>query len=248
MAHKGTEQTIIVDEFIWGGDTSSVELNISVAELDTTDLHSTAMEYIAGLAEWRLTQNGYFDGTGTDGFEKELRARFATSGAQVTYLPIRGTTNTPAYVIPDAFNANLPISAEATGLITMNGEWVSTNAGHHGKLVEYNQRYTGAASGTSIDLGSAGSAGGWAYLHVHEIDDSDSGTSTNTEVILQSSADDVTFAGEATFTFSATGGYAVAMSGTINRYIRVRANGMGGATSIEVTAVAVVDGVTENIA
>ena len=249
MATKGNSQTVLVDEFIFGGNTSSIELSVSTAELDITDLHSTAMEYIAGLPDARITQNGYFDGAEADGFEYEMEARLGTNGVQVTYLPIRGTTNTPAYTIPDVFGASMNISSEAAGLITLNGDWVASESIHRGALVCYNTEITGTGGGTSIDLGSAGSAGGYAYLHVHTIDDDDSGTSTNTDIDIESSANDSSFDSEGTFTFSATGAAtAVTMSGTVNRYIRYNCTDLGGATSLEVSLIVVVDGVTENIA
>ena len=241
---KGNGSTIIVDEFIFGGDTSSVEVQFSTSEHDVTDLHSTAMEYIPGLPSMRIVQNGYWAGPDADGMADELHDRLGVTGAQVAYLPIRGTTNTPVYVIPDAFNASLPIDGPTDGVITMNGEWAATAAGKRAKLITYNTTISATGDGTSIDLGSAGSSGGTFYLHVHSIDGDASGTSTNSAIKVQSSSDDATFADEGTVTFSATGGFSAAMSGTVNRYIRISTSSMGGATSLVVTAYVVVTGVT----
>lgn len=243
-ATKGTAQTIIVDEFILGGSTSGIQTAFTVSEYDTTDVHSTAMEYIAGLPSMRITQNGYFTGADADGMADELHDRLGVSGAVVTHLPDRTSTNTPAYVIPNAFNANLPIDVPVDGVITMNGEWAATAGGLRGKLVTYNTTISGTGDGTSIDLGSAGSSGGTYVLHVHSIDDDDSGTSTDSVIKMQSSSDNSSFADEATVTFSATGGYTAVMSGTVNRYIRISTSDMGGASTIVVTAIAVVTGVT----
>lgn len=245
MATKGTSQAILVDEFIFNGDTSSVNTSISVNELGKTNIASTAMEYIAGLSEWRITQNGYWAGPDADGMADELHDRLGVTGAVVSHIVDRANTNTPTYTIPNAFNAKLPIEAPADGIITMNGEWAASAGGHRGMLVCYNTEITATGGGTSIDLGSAGSAGGYAYLHVHTIDDDDSGTSTNTDIDIESSSDDSSFASEGTFTFSATGGNTVTMSGTVNRYIRFNCTDLGGATSLEVTLIAVVSGVTE---
>lgn len=245
MATKGTNQAVLVDEFIFNGDTSAVTTSISVAELDKTNIASTAMEYIPGLSEWRIAQNGYWSGPDADGMADELHDRLGTSGAVVSHIPDRTSTGTPTYTIPNAFNATLPIEAPADGIITMNGEWAASEGGHRGELVTYNTTISGTGNGTSIDLGSAGSAGGYFYLHVHTIDGDDSGTSTNSAIKLQSSSDNISFADEATITFSATGGNTATLSGTVNRYIRISTTSMGGASSITATAIAVVSGVTE---
>lgn len=246
MATKGTSQAVLVDEFIFNAATSSVSLAISVAEHDQTNIASSAMEYTPGLPEWRLTQNGYFVGGNADGFADELHDRLGATGAQVAHLPDRTSTNTPAYVIPDAFNAALPIDAPVDGLITMSGEWAASAGGHRGKLITYNTTITSVAPGTSIDLGSAGSAGGHAYLFVHAIDGSVNGTSTDTVINVGSSATEGgTYDVESTFTFSATGGYARTMTGTVNRWLRINTTDLGGATSVAVTAIVVVTNVTE---
>lgn len=245
MALKASKQAILVDEFIFNCDTSSVETTIDVAELDTSNLcDGDDAAYVPGLRTWRITQNGYFDGVSADGIEKELYDRLGVTGAQITHVINRDTTNEVTYTLADAFNAELPLSAVTAEIITMNGAWAATDSGYRGRLVSYNTAISATGNGTSIDLGSAGSAGGYFFLHVHQIDDDTSGTSTNSAIKMQSSSDDATFADEATITFSATGGFAAAMSGTVNRYIRISTSSLGGATSLEVTALVYVANVT----
>jgi len=246
MPTKGTSQAILVDEFIFNGDTSGVTTSISVSELDQTNIASSAIEYQPGLPTWRIVQNGYFAGGDADGMADELHDRLATAGAQIAHVPDRTSTDTPAYVIPDAFNASLPIEAPVDGLITLTGEWAASAGGHRGMLVTYNTTISGTGAGTPIDLGSAGSSGGYAYLFVHEIDDDVSGTSTNTDIDVESCATEGgAYDSEGTFTFSATGGYALTLSGTVNRWVQINTTDLGGATTLEVTAIVVVTGVTE---
>lgn len=249
MAIKGTNQAILVDEFIFNADTSSVSTSIEVAELDVTNIASTAMGYIPGLPTWRMVQNGYWTGADADGVADELHDRLGTTGAQIAHLPDRTSNGTPAYVLPDAFNANLPIEAPVDGVITMTGEWAASAGGHRGELITYNETISATGAGTPIDLGSAGSSGGYAYLFVHQIDDDASGTSTNTDIDVESSTTEGgTYASEGTFTFSATGGFALTLSGTVNRWVQFNTTDLGGATSLEVSLIAVVTGVTEDIA
>lgn len=246
MAKKASNQAILVDEFIFNCDTSSVETTIDVAEIGTPNLCDGEDDaFVPGLRTWRITQNGYFGGVDADGIEKELYDRLGVTGAQISHIIDRTTTNEVTYTLADAFNAELPIAAVTSEIITMNGAWAAVDSGYRGRLVAYNTTISATGDGTSIDLGSAGSAGGYFFLHVHQIDDDTSGTSTSSAIKMQSSSDDTTFADEATATFSATGGYAVAMSGTVNRYVRISTSSMGGATSLEVTAIAYVANVTD---
>jgi hypothetical protein len=72
------------------------------------------------------------------------------------------------------------------------------------------------------------------------------GTATNASIVLQSD-DNTGFSTpgtECTFTFSAVGGYEQAISGTVDRYVRLNCSSMGGATSFVVVCVAAVSGVT----
>ena len=245
MAIKGTAQAIIVDEFILGGETSSITTSITVAELDHTNVASTAMEYQAGLGEWRIVQNGYWSGADADGMADELHDRLGVTGAIVCHIPDRTTNGNFAYVIPNAFNATLPIEAQAADLITMNGEWAAAEGGRRGRVVAYNATISGTGVGTPIDFGSAGSAGGTAYLFVHTIDSDMSGTSTNTDIDVESCATvDGSYDSEGTFTLSATGGYSLALSGTVNRWIQFNVTDLGGATTITATLVVYVAAVT----
>lgn len=242
---RGNSQTVLVDEFDFRGDTSAIEMSYEVPELDVTNLASAAMEYIAGLRTGRLTQRGYFMGVLADGTEYELRARFGTTTSTVAYLPDR-TAGNPAYVFPGAALVGMPIKADVAGLITLDGEWVSASGnGRRGKLVCYQTTISATGTGAYIDTGSVGSAGGFAYLFVHSINGSASGTSTNSVITLESATTSGgTYATEATFTFSATGAFAATMSGTVNRYERLNTTSMGGATTIVVSAVTVVTNVT----
>jgi hypothetical protein len=245
MAIKGNAQAILVDEFIFNSETSSVNTSISVAELDHTNIASTATEYKTGLTEWRITQNGYFAGGDADGIADELHDRLGTTGAQVAHIIDRTSNGNFAYVIPDAFNANLPIEATAANLVTMNGEWAASDAGHRGRCVAYNASISGTGAGTSIDFGSAGSSGGYAYLFLHTIDGDDSGTSTNTDIDVESATTEGgSYSSEGTFTTSATGGTAITMSSTVNRWIRFNVTDMGGASALTATVIVCVTGVT----
>jgi hypothetical protein len=93
----------------------------------------------------------------------------------------------------------------------------------------------------AIDIGAAGSAGGFAYLFVT----TETGSGTNGTIDIESSATEAgTYASEGTFTFSAVGVTAVTMTGTVNRWLRLNCTALGGATSWTVSCIACVSGVT----
>lgn len=242
--YRGNTQAVVIDEFIFNANISEAGFSMPVGELECTNLASTAKEYIPDVDDPTLTINGYLTGGAADGFEAEMNARKGVSGTNVLYIPIRTATATPVRVIPDASLTGLDYASPINALMTLNGTIRPSAAHYRGMLVCYNTTVSGTGNGTSIDLGSAGSAGGYAYLHVHAIDDDLSGTATDASFKIQSSSDDSSFADEGTFTVAATGAFAATMSGTVNRYVRLSTADMGGATSFTVTLIACVAGVT----
>lgn len=242
--YKGNTQAVVIDEFIFNSSVSEAGFAYTVDELETTNLASTGKEYIPNVADPTLTINGFLTGGAADGYEAEMNARKGVSGTNVLYIPVRTVTATPVRVIPDASLMGLDYASPINGLMTLNGTIRPSGAHYRGMLVCYNVTVSGTGDGTSIDLGSAGSAGGYGYLHVHTIDDDISGTASSASFKIQSSSDDSSFADEGTFTVSATGAFSATMSGTVNRYIRLNTASMGGASSFTVTLIACVSGVT----
>ena len=98
---------------------SSVEFSSSVAELDTTDFDSTAMEYIAGLADftvsiefnnWDTTLDGYIGADGLAGTLRTLVLAYTDSGS-----------STSTYTMANSFISGFTLGGEASGLIGMTG-------------------------------------------------------------------------------------------------------------------------------
>ena len=227
MAHKGTEASILVDEFNFDANTSQIELAFTVGEGDATNLASDAMEYIPLLSTMKITQNGYFAGLAESGYEKELWDRLATSGAQITALLGTDTIGCMAYFFTDVAGYGMTPSFPANGVVTLNGSWGTSEKWRRGKRL-WTGAITTTGAKTAVDFGALGTAGGYAILHVSAI----SGSATNATIDVESSSDNLSFASEGTFTFSAVGGYTLALSGTVNRYLRINLTSMGGATSI----------------
>lgn len=240
-ATKGTASAIVVDEFIFNTATSSAEAALSAAELTTTNLDSAAHEYIPGLLEMSITQNGYFTGVDADGVEAELNARLGATGAVVAYIPDKATRGSPVYVIPDAHGKEMSISAPAADVITMNGAWGASSAGRRGALLDYEKTISATGESGEINIGSAGSNGGILYVHVHSI----SGTATSASIKLQSATTSGgSFSDEMTVTFSDVGAFLATNVGTTNKFLKYNCTSLGGATSFVVTIYSIVTGVT----
>lgn len=242
MAYKGTEAQILVDEFNFSGDTSGVEVKISVSEEESTNLGSTAAEYEPILPMMSIDQNGYLGAVAaSDELEAELAARLGNLGSYVAALFATSIAACPAYVKDGTFNANLQIQSPAKGLMTLVGSWAAGPGGSRGIRI-FSGQIAATGNEAAVDLGSAGSNGGEAYLFVQEI----TGSATNASVKVQSATTEGgSYADEATFTFSAVGGFKQAMSGTVNRWVRLNTASLGGATDFTVVLIVCVDGVTQ---
>jgi len=98
---------------------SSIEFTSSVAELDTTDFDSTAMEYIAGLGEmtvsvefnnWDATLDGYIAADALAGTLRTLVIVWTDSASA-----------TSTYTMANSFVQSFTLGGEASGLISMSG-------------------------------------------------------------------------------------------------------------------------------
>jgi hypothetical protein len=229
---RGNEAGILCDEFSFGGVTSQIEIQCQVNEAESTNLDSTAAEFEPLLATWRITQAGWFSGADAGGFETELRARLAQNGVLVTALLGKSTVKCSTFTIPNSTNVELAIAAPMNNLMTLAGNWGSTQAIRKGyRILGTTVDATGEQ--TAQDYGAGTTIGGYAFLHVTAI----TGAATNASIKIQSSPDNSTWSDEATFTISAVGGYTAALSGTVGRYLRVNVVDLGGADDIALTAI-----------
>lgn len=243
---KATQTRLLVgtssDAWDFSGVTNSAEVSLSGEKIENTRFQDTAKTFTTGDVSGSITQAGYFDATGADTLEQEMAA--ITANNTLAYVGvIFGTSEaTPvAYVAPSTNVEGMKISAPIGGLITIDGSWFDGQGIKRGFQV-----YRGTISATGatayIDIGAAGSLGGFAWIWITTV----TGTATNAAIKLQSD-DDTDFssaADEGTFTFSGTKAIEVALSGAVDRYLRLNTTSLGGATSFVVAVVAAVKGVT----
>lgn len=243
MAIPAWQTKILLDGYDFSGQTNGVTIDIPVGVLEYGVLQQGSMSKIPSYPMPSVTHNGFYDGPSSGQLFDYLDDKLGSAN-DVTVGVILGTSETipVGYVLPTSFGQQLKIAAPHNQLITLNGNWpAGQDKLYRGYQVQYGTiSATGAQTG--IDFGAAGSAGGKAWLFVQAI----SGTATNAAIKIQSDSDNAfgTAADEGTFTFSAVGAYEIALSGTVNRYVRLNCTSKGGATSFVILCVAALSGVT----
>lgn len=246
MPVRACKGRILVDLYDFSLDTNGVTLEFETPEIEFSTLQACDIKKLPSLNSAMLKQNGYFDGSAEGELEKEIYDRLTgSSGFFVTLIIGTDQTIPVAYTLNYAFSKMLQLNTPVVELILVNAEWVSKGDGGRAAFRGYQAFYgTLSATGaqTGIDFGAAGTAGGKAFLHVLSI----AGTATNAQIKVQSdsASNFATAADEGTFTFSATGAYELALSGTVNRYVRANVVTLGGATSFLVALTVCLDGRT----
>lgn len=236
---RGTTAKLLIDEFDFSGETNGIKINISRAVLDPTNLESTAMEKIAGLADGSIEHNGFHTGAGAGEIEPELRARFGVAGTAYVGVTM-GSAGDPAFVLPTTWLSQLKTDVPTADLITLSGTWPAAANLRPGLMV---YRGTPSSTGalTSIDFTNAGSAGGVAYLFIQDV----TGTATNAQVKVQSATTEGgSYSDEGTFEFDGVGVQVLALSGTVNRWVRANVVDLGGATDFTIVCIAGLSGVS----
>lgn len=238
---KGTYAKILVDEFDFSGETSGLSVDITMGEEECTNLESEEKEFEAILPAVKISQNGYLTGLDTDGFEAELIARNGITGAIIAALVGTNVSACPVYVLERSYGSNMTVNSPSSGLMTLSGDWGLGRGGDRGIRI-FTGLLEATGTQTSVDLGDAGTDGGAVYFFVQAID----GTATDAIISVESSATEGgTYAEEASLTLSAVGGYREAMTGTVNQWVRVNLEDLGGADGITFVVVVCVKGVTE---
>ena len=240
-AIKGTYCQLLVDEFDFSGDTAGISVTNNVTEEEWTTLGADAAEFEPILPSWTVEHDGYITGVSDPGeFEAELYSRLGEAGHFVAALFGTNVAACPAHV-QSTFGASMRIGSPVKGLMTLNGAWAKGQEASGGIRV-FSGSISGTGNATSVDLGSAGSNGGKAYLFVQSI----TGSASNASFKVQSATSEGgSYSDEGTFTVSAVGGYEVNLSGTVNRWVRLSTSSMGGATGFTAVLVVCVNGVTQ---
>lgn len=245
MAGNAINTRVLMGGYRLSSQTNSITISTTAATQDVTAFEDTGKQYIVLPPESSIEINGYLtanaDDTGT--WEKMATDALTTADTIARVFSESSTfTGQPADVLPGATTTNLQLNFPVAGVMTISGTFNSSTGLRHGICV-YSGTVSATGETTPVDIGAAGSAGGVAYLFVT----TETGTGTSAEIDIESATTSGgTYASEGTFTFSGIGVVAVALSGTVNRHLRINVTDLGGATSWFVTCIACVSGVTYN--
>lgn len=230
---SGLGDNLYIAGFDASGDIQQLQqIGGGPALLDVTGINKSAYERIGGLRDGRMEMTTFFNhvqaGTGTH----EKLSALPTSDVILTYCQGTALGNPAASLVGK--QANYDPTRGTDGMLTFG---VSAQANGYG--IEWGQQLTAglrtdtaATNGTGIDTTASASFGGQAYLHVTAF------TGTDVTVKIQDSADNVSFADVAGFSFTqvtaapASERIALVNTATLRRYLRASTVTTGGFTSV----------------
>lgn len=241
---KGADAKILIDQWDLSGQSNGISITGDVKQLEYAVLQGLGMNRLPGLPMASIEHNGYFTAPNAGDLEYEMNARLGSNSGIVAAAILGTSLAVPvAYVLNTTFGQQLKIKGQTDQLITVQGNWPAKAD----KLVRGYQVYFGTLSTTgatpTVDFGAAATgAGSKAWLFVQAI----TGTATSATVKVQSStaSNFSSPTDRGTFTFSAVGANYLALSGTLDRYVRLNCTSLGGATNFTVLGVVASYGLT----
>ena len=225
---------ITVGDRQWAGDVSDVSSNSTVSTYDVTCLSNSSRALIAGLGSGDMTLTGFVDsanaGTANSQWQ-DIRLLRQTSAGVPAMIGFDGFTAADPLWVTNVWETNWTTTAAVAGADTFTLTLATTGALDYGKsLFDLAAAQTATANGTAVDNAASSSSGATVVLSVVTV----SGTSPTLDVVVQHSADNITYTALTGGTFTqATGttsqSLTIASAVTINRYTRVAVT-IGGST------------------
>jgi hypothetical protein len=212
---------------------NEASMSQSVETAETTTFGNNAKTYITGLKDGTMSLSGMFDGA-TGAVDAVLISTLGATAADVaTVVPAGlgtvGNTTFSAEVRETSYEISSPVS----DVVAANAEVQATGGIDRGVLLAGGAVLSASATGTAINNGASTANGGVGYLHVTS-NTRDGASSFK----IQDSADGVTYADLITFTnvsASATSGQRVAVTDSVDQYVRAEAVPGGSSGSVTYT-------------
>ena len=240
MGVKAYNGRLLVDEFDFSTDTFAASLAVTAEPLESSNWQSTAMQYQPDAASGQLSMTGYYTGNDAGDIFAEIYGRLGTeTDAWIGWLLNTTAVGQPAYVVDTAWGSNVTVSTPVNELLKFDGQFEGVI---YGGLTLLDGAVSATGNGTVVTLPAAGSTGGTAFLFVRAI----TGTAVDASVTIE--CDTVvgmtTPTDKGAITFSDVGVYSLALSGTVETYVRVVIDDLGGATNFTAALVLCVADVT----
>jgi len=211
------KQTVV---FINGTNMSaflnSASSTMAIETAETTTFGDQDKTYITGLSDGTVSMSGFFDST-AGASDAVLSGMIATADNAVSIFPQGNVITRPATVVNGQMTA-YDISSPVGDVVALSAEVQADGGLFYGfDLVGADVR---TSTGTTAAQDNAAPTTGGVSVNLHVHANNRNGT---TIVKVQHSADNSTYADLVTFTTisaAATAGENIAISGTVNRYLR----------------------------
>lgn len=241
MGVKGKSGRLLLDEFDFSTDTMSASMEFAVEPVAADGWQSIGTQFQPGVASGKLTISGYYTGGDAGDMYGELRERSGSEvAAWAAWLVDTRSVGQAADLLRAAWGSSLSIEAPIKELLTING---SVEGDPYCGVVLLDGTVDALGNGTVVDLSTAGIAGGTAFLLVRDV----LGTAIDATVSIE--CDTVvgmtTPTDKGSILFSDVGVFELALTGTVERYVRITIDGLGGADEFTATLILCVDGVTQ---
>jgi hypothetical protein len=238
----GNMTGVLIDEFDFTGSYMGADIEITVPEIPVTPFGVTGLVTDPGPSSGKISLRGYYTGSAAGDVYKEMTDRLGTAGVGTCMAVLSDTTdaNCVADCSSNAWGQTLKLSMPTKETLTFEAATAGTESIKSGFRI-LNATVTTTGNQAAVDFGAAGSLGGAVFIFVQTV----GGSVSNASIKVQSATTEGgTYADEATVDVDAIGGYYAAMSGAVNRWLRVNVASMGGASSLKIVAIACVKGVT----
>ena len=240
MGVKAYNGRLLVDEFDFSLDTFAASLDNTAEALESSNWQSSAMQYQPDGAAGSLSMTGYYTGNDAGDIYQEIYSRLGTeAAAYVAWLLDTRALGNPAYVVDTAWGSNVTMDTPVDDLLKFSGQFEGVV---YGGVTLLDGQVAATGNGTVVTLPGGGTTGGRAYLFVRDI------TGTAVDAIVSVECDTVvgmtTPTDKGSITFSDVGVYSLTISGTVETYVRVTIDDLGGATDITAALVLCVADVT----
>jgi hypothetical protein len=213
----GRDTRVLVNDVHLSAFFNNVDMTFDVDAPETTTYTNQDRTYVpGGLTGASLSLSGFWDGA-TDAVDEEISTvlgnateRIATIG--INLLAIGGVT-----YLSNSIYTNYSIGSPVDGVVAINADMQASGGIKRGVSLHNITAETVTGTGASVDGLAATTTGGVAHLHVTAA----SGTSPTLDVLVEDSADDMTFATIVTFTTATVRtSERIIDTGTVRQYIR----------------------------
>lgn len=222
----GKSTAVLYNTATLSGYFNEASASRSVETAETTAFGSSAKTYIVGLQDGTLSLSGMFDGD-TAAIDETLTATIGADGNDVITVAPEGLSNGKIAFSAAVKETSYEVSSPVGDVVAATLEVQADGGVDRAVVLAGAAAVTTSGTGTAVDNTASSANGGVGYLHVTA--NTRNGATT---FKVQHSSDNVTFADLITFASvptTTTASERVAVTGTVNRYVRA-SHAPGGST------------------